>query len=76
MKEKSSRKKFIVDGLKGMAVIGLTMAAVFTPKKNNTTKMLTDTGELVEINEDHLRFKVRNKKASSVDIKNWIKKTR
>jgi hypothetical protein len=68
-----SRKKFIS--------VGISTAALFTAfrfllpqkkKTKNTIKMLSQSGELVEV--DIAALPARKKKVTNNELKNWIKK--
>lgn len=67
----SSRKKFIIACL---GIIGLSGSArfLFENKKEDTKKMLTEDGRLVEVVAD--KIKKTGKKVSNKDIHRWIKK--
>ncbi|MEP7232506.1 MAG: hypothetical protein ABI691_19750 [Ginsengibacter sp.] len=68
-----SRKKFIGVGISTAALF--TAFRFFVPKKKKTTntiKMLSQNGELVEV--DIAALPAGKKKITNNELKNWIKK--
>jgi len=65
-----SRKKFILTGVGAVALFGL-LKLLFGKKRNETVKMLTQDGRLVEVNPDVI--KKLGKKVSNEEIHHWIK---
>ena len=73
VKQKYSRKKFMIWGVGVLASLSVLKFA-FTPKKKNTTtvKMLSQDGKLVEVDMSALQAKKR--KVTNEELQAWVKK--
>ena len=70
-KQNSSRRKFIEWGLGTLAVFS-TIGLFFSKKrKKKTVKMLTQDGQLVEV--DEALIKSTGKKVNNKEIHSWVK---
>jgi hypothetical protein len=76
--EKTSRKNFVARGL-GLAALLMAAALPFvhrnrSKKKGKTVKMLTEDGQLVEVDESLLPS--GRKKITNGELKGWVKKSK
>jgi hypothetical protein len=69
-----SRKKFLSWGIVFTSLLAVPSIFHFNKKKkgSGTVKMLTQDGQLVEINVDHIPS--AKKKIKAADIHTWVKK--
>lgn len=67
-----SRRKFIVWGVASAALFSAIKFMLPSPKKNETVKMLTQDGKLVEV--DMAALTAKKKKITDKELQNWIKK--
>jgi hypothetical protein len=70
--KKQSRRKFIGWGLVSAAVFSAIKFVRPADKKKKTTKMLTQDGQLVEV--DITALPSKKKKITNTELQNWIKK--
>lgn len=68
----SSRKKFLFFGLSAVTLFSVFKFSIPKNKKKNTTKMLTQDGKLVEIDQDLI--KRSKKKISDAELRSWVRK--
>jgi hypothetical protein len=69
----ASRKKFLLAGAAVLSSIGiLKFISTGKKKKTDTVKMLTEKGELVEV--DIAALPAKKKKITNTELQNWIKK--
>ena len=67
-----SRRKFIAWGVASAALFSAIKFMLPSPKKNETVKMLTQDGKLVEV--DMAALPSQKKKITNKELQNWIKK--
>ncbi len=73
LKKVPSRKRFLLWG--ATLLSSITVLKFFSgnpPKKNDTVKMLTQDGKLVEV--DIALLPKKKKKISNKELQNWIRK--
>lgn len=73
--KKQSRRKFLRWGIASAAVfsaVKFLLPAGKKEKENQTVKMLTQDGKLVEV--DIASIPSKKKKISNTELQNWIKK--
>ncbi|MDP4215590.1 MAG: hypothetical protein Q8927_05265 [Bacteroidota bacterium] len=78
-KDKTSRKKFVVRGLGGLATVLIAASLPFAwrkkpQKKAKMVRMLTEDGRLVEVDESLLPSNKR--KVTDGELQGWIKKNK
>ena len=72
VKQKYSRKKFMIWGVGILASISVLKFAFTPQKKKNTVKMLSEDGTLVEVDLTALQSKKR--KVTNDELQKWVKK--
>jgi hypothetical protein len=75
-KDKIKRREVLALGLiAGVgALTGKVINSKITDSRNQTQKMMTASGELVEVDIRHLPEKIREKPISNAALKEWMSK--
>ena len=72
VKQKYSRKKFMIWGVGILASISVLKFAFAPQKKKNTVKMLSQDGTLVEV--DMAALQAKKRKVTNDELQAWVKK--